>query len=182
MLHLASRCLDSIAFVTHRSYYLLSFIIINCESRIFQLGVRCSNFQIGKDNQSLLCQVPSSGDTGKASADASSYTRSPVKNPYSPKKRVNSKMSPKHNCKSSPSNPKAGNNITSTENANTDFGTDIQCPICQAYFKSDNVDINAHIDSCLNAATVKQLAKEETHEWNLRNKKKKRKLGDFFGS
>jgi len=159
------------------------------------LGVRCSNFQIGKDNQSSIIHyqvTKGSSDTDKVSADSSSDKRSPVKNPYSPKltnehvekKRVNSKINPEHSLgiKPSPSNPKAGNNITSTENANTDFGTDIQCPICQAYFKSGKVDINAHIDSCLNAATVKQLAKEETHEWNQRNKKKKRKLGDFFGS
>jgi len=163
------------------------------------LGVRCSNFQIGKDNQSSIrafnhYQVAkSSEDIDKASADSSSDKRSPVKNPYSPKptnrqvnkKKVNSKMSPKHSLggnKPSPSNLKDDSNITSTENSNTDFGTEVQCPICQKYFKSGKVDINAHIDSCLNAATVKQLAKEETHEWNLRNKKKKRKLGDFFGS
>ena len=161
------------------------------------LGIRCSNFQIGKDNQTSLINhyhvAKSSDDIDNASADSSSDKRSPVKNPYSPKptnrqvnkKRVKSKMSPKHSLggnKPSPSNLKDDSNITSTENSNTDFGTDIQCPICQAYFKSGKVDINAHIDSCLNAATVKQLAKEETHEWNLRNKKKKRKLGDFFGS
>ena len=156
------------------------------------LGVRCSNFQIGKDNQSSLVShyhvARGSDDTDKAFADSSSDNRSPVKNPYSPKptnrqvnkKKVSSKMSPKHSLGGNKSSP--CNNNTSTENSNTDFGTEVQCPICQAYFKSGNVDINAHIDSCLNTETVKQLAKEETHEWNQRNKKKKRKLGDFFGS
>jgi transcription elongation factor Elf1 len=62
------------------------------------------------------------------------------------------------------------------------------CPICgtsiQSISSNDNNAINAHIDACLNAKTVKQLAQEETLYADLKGgkPKKKRSLADFFNT
>ena len=57
------------------------------------------------------------------------------------------------------------------------------CPICKRSFQSDqNHALNAHIDSCLNASTVRELCKEETASADERAKKKQKHntLNDFF--
>ena len=123
------------------------------------LGVRCSNFQLHKETQFSLdryrqktCQSP------------------PINNPYaSPKREVvaaYTKTPPKGEAK----------------NASTSNVGQISCPMCDRTFPSDqNHALNTHIDSCLNAVTVRELCKEETVSADERGKKKqKRTLNDFF--
>jgi DNA polymerase kappa len=147
------------------------------------LGVRCSNFQVTKDNQVSLDRYRMMSPDTKGIKQSSEMSpvpaRSPVvSNPY--------KTSPKNNsC-----------NILSTTSLLEDYSNAneptskifIQCPICGSSLNSDqdNSTINAHIDACLNSSTVKRLAKEETVFAELKNgekiKKKKRSLTDFFNS
>ena len=55
--------------------------------------------------------------------------------------------------------------------------------LAKALQNSDDSAINAHIDSCLNASNVPQLAKEETTFADLKDdKSKKRSLADYFNS
>ena len=160
------------------------------------LGVRCSNFQIQKDNQSSLDRYRSVVHVNNAdeqppslSASYSKTSNTMIKNPYISPKRVESKakqsltnfkhtplqLFPKPSCTKAmaiPSTSAAGKIIDQ-----------IQCPICQKHFPTnthDNAEINAHIDACLSATTVKELVKEETQWAEEKTKKKKRRLADFF--
>lgn len=165
------------------------------------LGVRCSNFQ-SEDNQLSLdrfrvtrglddTQKPPS-NTQQPNISSTAALRisntSPVANPY---------ISPKS---MSPQREKPGENRANSKRALYKSSTapetkpsglqpsetvSIQCPICNTNFhssKHDNAVINAHIDACLNATTVKQLAKQETECADERARKKKRRLADFFAS
>ena len=147
------------------------------------LGVRCSNFQLGKDNQSSLDKYrvddtnepPSVSQATTidhtASQENSTNNSLMTSNPYICSSKQNSfpqHSSPKPDCIKTP----AGN-----------LDVQSQCPVCGLVFDNhDNTEINSHIDSCLNATTVKQLAKAETNcaDEKIR-KKKKQKVTDFFG-
>lgn len=138
------------------------------------LGVRCSNFQLSKDNQLSLdrfCGTMSPNRDDRTSA---------VVNPYkiSPKKSV--RPGRVENVAAASTAPDTSTDRTSRPS------TSINCPICGASIRSsnDNNQINAHIDACLNTTTVKQLAKEETALAVLKEaqSKKKRSLSDFFNS
>lgn len=123
------------------------------------LGVRCSNFQLGKDNQSSLDRYRVKSSCPMA-----------AKNPYiSPKRKDTNETK----NKMSSSNPKADAKV-STVQAKTreNDGTQVHCPICNKGY--DQSEINAHVDSCLNASTVKQLIQEETQSADERSKKKTR--------
>jgi len=129
------------------------------------LGVRCSNFQLHKENQFSLdkyrqktCQPPT------------------VINPYaSPKREVVAAYTTV--CPAKKSSPKG-----EVKNASPSNLGQISCPMCDRVFPSDqNHALNTHIDSCLNALTVRELCKEETVSADERAKKKqKRTLNDFF--
>jgi len=101
-----------------------------------------------------------------------------AKNPYiSPKRKDTNETKNKMSC----SNPKADSAKVSTDQAETrenTGGTQVHCPICNKGY--DQFEINAHVDICLNASTVKQLVQEETQSADERSKKKTRKLADFF--
>lgn len=173
------------------------------------LGVRCSNFQLEKDNQSSLDKYrlsPFPTDSGEIeeSIDANDApqcnNKSPkVKNPYLSPKSISPLENISHNkTKSSnvsskrslytpppidPSNDKTSNPTDSAKDGSAaENGAQIECPICQKIFQTNNAEMNAHIDACLNASTVKELAKEETRCADERRKKKRRRLKDFFGS
>lgn len=162
------------------------------------LGVRCSNFQLGKDNQSSLDQYRLARGLDSEAKKPSELTQSTkptsskraispmVKNPYVSPKRMRHESSErrisKPNSGVSSWSPPAGLKSDKTVNEKQSIGThaQVQCPICNRSCTFD--EINYHIDSCLNATTVKQLAKEETQCADERSKKKKRRLADFFGS
>mmetsp|Transcript_13349 Transcript_13349/g.23437 ORF Transcript_13349/g.23437 Transcript_13349/m.23437 type:complete len:391 (-) Transcript_13349:12-1184(-) len=169
------------------------------------LGVRCSNFQLEKDNQSSLDRYRTVAHLDNAdeppdllaSRSRDSNNSPMVKNPYlSPQamplrekilgnEAKRSTTSSKRTLyTSSPSVPKPDCAKMSTETTGVDeISSKVQCPICQKHFQIDkhgNAEMNAHIDACLNATTVKQLAKEETKCADERTKKKRRRLADFF--
>lgn len=170
------------------------------KSEIFSvrlLGVRCSNFQFGKDNQSSLDQYRLARGLDGGANKPSELTQSTkptskrassqmVKNPYVSPKRIRNESSErrirKPNSGVSSWSPPAGLKSDETVREKQDIGThaQVQCPICNRSCTFD--EVNSHIDSCLNATTVKQLAKEETQCADERSKKKKRRLADFFGS
>ncbi len=61
----------------------------------------------------------------------------------------------------------------------------VKCPMCQVSFPNNdngNSSLNAHIDECLNLATVKQLVNEETICAEDKVTNKKGRLTDFFAS
>ena len=124
------------------------------------LGVRCSNFQLHKETQFSLeryCQK----------------TKSPIINPYASPKRDSATK-----CLAKTSSPKEGAKDAPPRNIGQ-----FSCPICKRSFQSDqNHALNAHIDSCLNASTVRELCKEETASADERAKKKQKHntLNDFF--
>lgn len=126
------------------------------------LGVRCSNFQLHKETQFSLDRY------------RQKTSQSSIINPYaSPKRDVATNST---NCLAKKSSP--------TEEADVppcNLGQ-ISCPMCNRMFHADqNHELNAHIDSCLNAPTVRELCKEETACADERAKKKqKRTLNDFF--
>ena len=133
------------------------------------LGVRCSNFLLHKENQFFLheyCQIPSQSTT--------------VPNPYEIPKRdtAASSTNGSANTTSSSNEGKMANFVSLQDEAQT------CCPICNKTFHpNQNHVLNAHIDACLNASTVKELCKEETVSADERAKKKqKRTLNDFFVS
>lgn len=181
------------------------------------LGVRCSNFQLERDNQSSLDQyrtrtVGQLDDDADILPDDLKETRDndrlAVKNPYSPRVKNPYCISPKAMARSENAlvdqtkisdtsskralytshGPKHGIGTMPPETSGVKkimSSRQIQCPICQKHFQSnqhDNAEINAHIDACLNAMTVKHLAKEETRCADARTRKKKRRLADFFTS
>ena len=162
------------------------------------LGVRCSNFQLNEDNQQSLHQYQISRDLIKPEKLPNCDSNSPmIKNPYvRPNKCTsnNEKLSadpsylrntlPPSNQTICPAKEEA----TKLSDASSELlETRVQCPLCNTYFESDenndNAALNAHIDACLNATTVKHLAKEETVCADERVRKKKCKLlTDFYGS
>jgi hypothetical protein len=85
-----------------------------------------------------------------ASQENSTNNSLMTSNPYICSSKQNSfpqHSSPKPDCIKTP----AGN-----------LDVQSQCPVCGLVFDNhDNTEINSHIDSCLNATTVKQLAKAE---------------------
>ncbi len=131
------------------------------------LGVRCSNFQLHKETQFSLdkyCQT--------------TCRPPPIINPYaSPKREVLASNST--NCLEETSSPKEDAKKAPHGNLGQ-----ISCPMCNKIFPSDqNHALNTHIDSCLNATTIRELCKEETVSADERAKKKqKRTLNDFFTS
>lgn len=152
------------------------------------LGVRCSNFQTAKDNQMSLdryCHKSMSPSPAVQSLDnrilCTASNNSPViVNPYktSPKRSKGS-TSPTYNTALKSTLPNGSDDITA------DSAKIVQCPICGLSLQnSDDSAINTHIDSCLNASTVKQLAKEETMFADAKDEKskKKRSLADYFNS
>ena len=137
------------------------------------LGVRCSNFQLHKETQFSLDKFRQ-----KASQPP------PILNPYaSPKREVVAANSNEvvaansTNCLAKISHPKEEAKDAPPRNLGK-----TSCPMCNRIFPSDqNHALNAHIDSCLNASTVRELCKEETVSADERAKKKqKRTLNDFF--
>jgi len=165
------------------------------------LGVRCSNFQLQKDtNQLSLDRYRTSGHMDNSFSHMVSnnepQTSPIVNNPYVSRKAMpssetvlvdkaqtnatNSKRSLYRPSLSDHSDPKPSCNKAPTENSKS-----VQCPLCCKYFQTDkhgNAEINAHIDSCLNTSTVKELAREETLCANKKIEKKRRRLTDFFSS
>lgn len=146
------------------------------------LGVRCSNFHLTKDTQLSLDRYY--GIHSPKSLQKQPQSRCPfVNNPY--------KTSPKR-CKDSQSviNHTATSPLPQSVIENSPGSTETEvliCPICGTSIQSssnNNNAINAHIDACLNAKTVKQLAKEETlyADLNGGKPKKKRSLADFFNT
>jgi DNA polymerase kappa len=124
------------------------------------LGVRCSNFQLHKETQFSLDR----------------YRRKNVINPYA---------SPKRDAANStiPLVSTSSQKEEATSVSPNILGHDlINCPICsQPFHPFSNDALNAHIDSCLNASTVRDLCREETVCANERARKgKKRTLNDFF--
>jgi len=175
------------------------------------LGVRCSNFQLEKDNQSSLNRYRTAGHLDNENEPpglplSHPKKRSPiVKNPYiSPKPVSSIEKNLGNESRSNTKQPNRSLYTTSSQSVPRPESTNIpptkisgaaqntvykqiQCPICQKSFptnqhnnNNNNAEINAHIDACLNATTVKQLAKEETKCAEERTKKKKRRLADFF--
>jgi DNA polymerase kappa len=118
------------------------------------LGVRCSNFQLHKETQFSLDRY------------RRKTSQSPIINPYASPKRDVVANSTNEEAKDAPS---------------LNLGQ-ISCPMCTRIFQSDqNQELNSHVDSCLNAPTVRELCKEETASADERAKKKqKRTLNDFF--
>ncbi|KAL7519717.1 hypothetical protein ACHAWX_004474 [Stephanocyclus meneghinianus] len=156
------------------------------------LGVRCSNFQVAKDNQvsldryrGMTSPVPKMGEEQAASPMRCNNNPVVVVNPYktSPKRGdygAQSNVDRNRTSNKSPLRNSSSSNID-VESANV-----FECPVCAVSFtnKQDNSAINAHVDACLNASTVKQLAKEETLFAKSMEEKsrKKRRLADFFNS
>lgn len=157
------------------------------------LGVRCSNFQAETDNQTSLDRFRGStmmsphaklDNSSRASSDEKSIT--PIKtNPYTTSAKPDGVVtsSPKPS-----GTKKAGNTERALANAG-DATSNQQCPLCGTVLqttKYNNAQINAHIDSCLNASTVKEIAREETVSADLKEqekaKNKKRSLVDFFNT
>ena len=147
------------------------------------LGVRCSNFQVAKDTQISLDRycadmhpnAPAKKHPNEMINPGSSNVPCALINPY----------------KYTSSTPIKRNSISHTNSLSnnariikSDDEKDVSCPICgQLLGGNDNNAINVHIDSCLNAPTVKQLAKEETKLAELtydKKPKKKTRLADFF--
>jgi len=145
------------------------------------LGVRCSNFQLHDDmQQSLLrygtatwgerdCVVQTRPTTPTHDTDR---TTGPVmRNPY---------LSPL-----STSRQDNDSKMKQYEQINSHGNERVKCPMCQDSFPNNdngNLSLNAHIDECLNLATVKQLVNEETMCADEKVKNKKRRLTDFFAS
>ena len=169
----------------------------NNEFSVRLLGVRCSNFQLTKDNQMSLdryyCGKFTSSDeainkhpvgNNRAQTTTASNSHNPViVNPYktSPKRSIGCiSISPTVNTASTSTLPRSGNETITSKSAKI-----VSCPICGLSLQSsDDTAINAHIDSCLNVSTVKQLAQEETMLADLKDEKskKKRSLTDYFSS
>ena len=157
------------------------------------LGVRCSNFQLNEDNQQSMHRYQIFQNLINAENHPNCDNNSPiVKNPYVRPKIFtsnNEKLSTDpsiHNLlpPSDQKLPSAKKVAAKTSDETELGGTRLQCPICNKYFESDedgNAVLNAHIDACLNATAVKQLAREETVCADERMRKKKCKLTDFFG-
>lgn len=149
------------------------------------LGVRCSNFQHHEDTQQSMHRYGASRNQDCADKPPALHdnSNSPVKNPYlSPKStkirrdNIETKRSPDERPSTA-----AQSELASAVN----FEKQIQCPLCRVDFPNNedgNSLLNAHIDECLNATTVKKLANEETACADERMKNKKRRLTDFFGS
>jgi DNA polymerase kappa len=153
------------------------------------LGVRCSNFQVSKDNQISLdryCSTMTSHDATKATNQQSKKQESQtdsspvVFNPYkaSPNRSIIAQREVKNSKSLTPLYEQKPNSKVTTKS--------VQCPICGILLSSgsDNNAINAHVDTCLNVSTVRQLAKEETTFADLKEEKsrKKRCLPDFFNT
>jgi DNA polymerase kappa len=158
------------------------------------LGVRCSNFQLNEDNQQSLYRYQFFQNLINAENHPLFDNNSPiVKNPYGRPKFFTSNYeklstgSSAHNMLP-PSDQKlpSAKKVTTKTSDETELEENrLQCPLCNKYFESDedgNAVLNAHIDACLNATAVKQLAREETVCADERIRKKKCKLADFFGS
>lgn len=155
------------------------------------LGVRCSNFQVAKDNQVSLDR--NCGKTSPVAKMGEERVLSPLRcnnhlgivNPYktSPKRGDDGARCTSDGKPTSSSSPLHGSSASNNESGSTNV---FECPICAVSFtdKQDNTAINAHVDACLNASTVKRLAKEETLVAKLKEEKskKKRRLADFFNS
>jgi hypothetical protein len=156
------------------------------------LGVRCSNFRVAKDNQVSLDRyrgmnspVATMGDEQVSSPVRCDNNHVVVVNPY--------KTSPKRgdygaqcNVDTSRTSSKSPLHNSSASNIESEPANIFECPICAVSFtnKQDNRAIYALVDACLNASTVKQLAKEETIFAKSKEEKlkKKRRLADFFNS
>jgi hypothetical protein len=149
------------------------------------LGVRCSNFQPHEDTQQSLHRYGAARNQDCAAKPQAlrDNNNSPVKNPYiSPKStkirrdNVETKRPLDELIYTSKQGQAAGTDIVKEQ---------LQCPLCRIGFPNNedgNALLNAHIDECLNATTVKQLANEETACADGRKKCKKCRLTDFFGS
>ena len=155
------------------------------------LGVRCSNFQVAKDTQMSLDRY-----CGKVNSNATAKKR-PSEKLHPEESNISSCLINPYKTTSSSTMKRNTNSKTLLPNANpssksnhapiieSDHEEHARCPICGQILisENDNNAINAHIDSCLNAPTVKQLAKEETLFAELKNDKKPKKKGrlaDFF--
>ena len=145
------------------------------------LGVRCSNFQTTRDTQISLDRYCGKNSPFEASeqlgkkSESQSHVSPIVANPYTTSpKRCNDSRIPSGKTTASPlqNNPRVKTDIV------------VQCPICGVSLNSgnDNSIINAHIDSCLNASTVRQMTKEETlvADGKYMKTKRKRSISDFF--
>jgi DNA polymerase kappa len=145
------------------------------------LGVRCSNFQLHDDMQQSLhrygtatwgerdCVVQTRPTTPTHGTD--STARPVTKNPY---------LSPQSN-----SLQDNDSKMKQYEQTKSHGNERVKCPMCEVSFPNNdngNSSLNAHIDECLNLATVKQLVNEETMCADEKVKNKKRRLTDFFAS
>jgi hypothetical protein len=146
------------------------------------LGVRCSNFQPHEDTQQSLHRYGAARNQDCAAKPRAlrDNKNSPVKNPY---------LSPKSTKirRDNVETKRPLDELIYTTKQGQAASTDkqLQCPLCRVGFPNNedgNALLNAHIDECLNATTVKQLANEETACADGRKKCKKCRLTDFFGS
>jgi hypothetical protein len=148
------------------------------------LGVRCSNFQSISTQQSLhRYGAARNQDCADEPFTSRNSNNIPVKNPYlSPK----STKLRRYVVESNSPLDKLSLTTALSESANDDnFDTRVRCPLCRIDFSNNddgNELLNRHIDECLNAPTLKQLANEETACADERMTHKKRRLNDFFCS
>ncbi|KAL3797709.1 hypothetical protein HJC23_000254 [Cyclotella cryptica] len=155
------------------------------------LGVRCSNFQVAKDNQvsldryrGMMSPATTMGEGDALSPLRCNNSRSVI-NPYknSPKRGDYGTRCNTDRNRTVSTSPVKDSSASTIDSISTNF---FECPICAVPFtnKQDNAAINAHVDACLNASTVKKLAKEETMFAKSKEEKvkKKRRLADFFNS
>ncbi len=160
------------------------------------LGIRCHNFRdeggarlpdiqafLTKKTAGTKCsELPDIGDTSeqKSSDVGSKPMATSVSSPYrsSTAAAAAAKSSPRRNILASP--PATTSRLpapAATMQATT-------CPICSNSIPGDNIDLNRHIDSCLNASTIRQLAKDESTAADESERAKKRRhiLKDFFNT
>ena len=150
------------------------------------LGVRCSNFQLHDDMQQSLhrygtatwverdCVVQTRPTA--PTHDTDSTTRPVMRNPY---------LSPLSNSRQDNDSKLKQYERINTHGIVEINNEQVNCPMCQVSFPNNdngNTSLNAHIDECLNLATVKQLVNEEIMCANEKVKNKKRRLTDFFAS
>mmetsp|Transcript_25625 Transcript_25625/g.56086 ORF Transcript_25625/g.56086 Transcript_25625/m.56086 type:complete len:719 (-) Transcript_25625:12-2168(-) len=170
------------------------------------LGIRASNFREESDSrqpdiQSFLTKKSASSssaaanspkrvdidekqddyDEGKASSVNCKSTNDIFSSPYARKGHTTT-SSPRNNTSMSP--PVATTPPPDPACTNTSTSSDMQvttCPICSVEVAGDNDALNRHVDSCLNASTVRRLAKDESTAADERAKKR-RVLRDFFNT
>ena len=140
------------------------------------LGVRCSNFHLHDDMQQSLLRYGTTTQPTTLPHNIDSNTSLVMKNPYS---SPQSKSRQDNDSKIEQYEQNKSQRIEGNENER------VKCPMCQVTFPNNDDGIsllNAHLDECLNLATVKELVNEETICADEKVKNKKRRLTDFFAS